>query len=637
MEVLDARQYKAATNKSQYVLCDSKAGSGKTKTLMNRCLYLMENGVKPQEIMLVTFTNKAAQEMMTRIRRLSPDGDRILCGTFHNLALTFLRRYSTLVGFDPSFTILSPDDGEKIMKDIIKSTCKVMAIDEDRAKALKANKILSEYSASRNKDIPLTEYLESRQYVLGLIPIITDMIETYETRKQINELMDFDDLLFYFNAILQFDEVKKYMHGTFKHILVDEFQDVNNVQFAIVNSLAGKNGSIFAVGDPYQCIYGFRGSNIEYIDSFEDMFDASVVHLDNNYRSTQEILDLGAEVTKGRAKMKAHLGYGKKPQLCVARSTYGNAANEHIAQDVAGRVKALINDGVSPTEIAILARSTNQIQLVEAELKKRGIAYVMRAGFSYFEKAHIKDVLSFLSITVNKKNREGLTRTLGLFKGFGPKAIKTFVDTYIDNGCDMQFINDMVNDRSLKLTKTCKEGFSTFYSLYMKVSAEPSIEKKVTTFVRDFYRDYVTKEFIDDAEVRLSEVETLIHMSKKYSKLEEFINDVMVDTSINNKETGTQKQEKIVISTIHRAKGLEWDHVFICNMEPLYRVTPRPRDEEDTFVISEDARLLYVAITRARKDLRIYCTSTDLNNRIANSVNLSYLLADVSGVNRRWL
>lgn len=637
MELLDGKQFKAATDTNQYVLCNSKAGSGKTKTLMNRCLFLMENGVKPSEIMLVTFTNKAAQEMMYRIRKLSPVGNQILCGTFHNIALTFLRRYAHLIGFESTFTILSPDDGEKILKEIIKATCDLHVLPDEHVKMLKASKILNEYSASRNLDVPVTEYFTDRQYILGLIPIIKEIIETYENRKQFNELMDFDDLLFYFNLLLQNDEVREHMHSTYKHILVDEFQDVNNIQFAIVNSLAGENGNLFVVGDPYQCIYGFRGSQIEHIESFPEIYDASVIELNTNYRSTQEILDLGAEVTNGKAFMTAHLGCGNRPTMYVASGNFGNVANNKIAVDTANKIANLIkNEKVDPTEIAILARSTNQLQLIEAELKKRNIAYVMRAGFSYFEKTHIKDILSFMSITVNSKNKEGLSRVLKLFKGFGPKAIKDFVAAYNTKKCSLEAMNDAINDGTYKLSKNGKEGFAEFYALYCQVKSAPTITKKLNAFLDNFYYKYIIKEFIDDYEVRLSESAALIPMSEKYTKLEEFINDIMVDTSINNKESGEDNSKKIVISTIHRAKGLEWDHVFICNMEPMYKAAPR-EDEGDSFCVSEDARLLYVAITRAKKNLTIYCAGNDLVYYKKNGVNLSYLLANVRRVDKRYI
>ena len=635
LERLDAKQLEAATNRGQYVLCNSKAGSGKTKTLMNRCLYLMENGVKPQEIMLVTFTNKAAAEMMTRIKKLSPDGNKILCGTFHNIALIYLRKYADLIGFDSSFTILTPDDGEKIMKELVKAACELHSLPDEWKKALKPSKLIHEYSSARNLDYDIETYFTERQYVLGLIPIIKEIITDYENRKQYNDLMDFDDLLHYFNLLLQMDEVKEFMHSTFKHILVDEFQDVNNVQFAIVNSLVGDKGHLFAVGDPFQCIYGFRGSQIEYIDSFEDYYGANVVELNKNYRSTQEILDLGAEVTGDRARMVAHLGHGKKPNLYISEGRFGMVANEKMARHIVGQINQLIKvDKVDPTEIAVLCRSTNQIQLIEAELKKNNIAYAMRAGFSYFEKSHIKDTLSFLSITINKKNKEGLSRVLKLFKGLGPKAIKEFVAAYDKNGCNLDLMAQMVEDKSYKLSKNAKEGFEEFYKLYTRVKNEPSIENKIKIFFDEFYAAYIVKEYPDDSDVRLSEVAGLKVMSNKYKKLEEFINDVMVDTSRNNKESGDDKTAKVVVSTIHRAKGLEWDHVFICNMESMYKAPSTGEENGDTFCVSEDARLLYVAITRARKNLSIYAASNDIYGYGKTSVNLSHLLRNVHRVNK---
>ena len=631
MEKLDKKQYEAATSTGQYVLCNSKAGSGKTKTLMNRCLYLLENGAKAEEIMLVTFTNKAAQEMMTRIKKLTPEGGKIMCGTFHNIALYFLRRYADVLDYDSAFTVVSPDDAEKMIKDIVKDYAKVNDLNEDTVKALKPKRILNEYSASRNLNVDFTSYLEDKQYILGLVPMIREIIESYESRKLINDLMDFDDLLTNFNCLLHVPEIKKEITNRFKYILVDEFQDVNDVQYSIVDNLLEDDSKLFVVGDPYQCIYGFRGSKIEHITNFEDFYGAHVVSLDTNYRSTQEILNLAAQVTGGRAHMSAYNGSGAEPKMFISKGNYGNVANEKIAKQVVNNIKHLIDvEKENPEEIAVLVRSTNQIHLLEAELKARGIPYVMRAGFSYFEKVHIKDTLSFLSILVNNKNKLGLSRVLNLFKGFGPKSIKSFIEEYETIGEDMGCMNYNITNGLFKLTKSAKEGFETFYNLYTKVSSERTVEEKVSTFLNEFYYDYLIKEYPDDVEARLSDTASLVNMSKKYDKLEEFINDVMVDSSINNKETGKEKEKKIIISTIHRAKGLEWDHVFICNMESLYQYKGDYDEEDvDDFEVNEDNRLMYVAITRAKKCLEIYSTSNDFYGYGKGRVNLTHTLRDV--------
>jgi len=629
MESLDFKQKEAVTSNKQYVLCDSKAGSGKTKALMNRCLHYMENGAKANQIMMVTFTNKAAQEMITRISKLSPDGNKVMCGTFHNIALRFLRQYSSLLEYDGMFTVISPDDAEKLFRDIIKEYQKLNDLDEETMKIFKPKRILNAYSASRNLNIVLSVYLEDNEYIYGHIPMIEEIVDAYESRKLINDLMDFDDILSNFNYLLNLPNVKKAITDRFKYILVDEFQDVNDIQYSIVDNLLAPDSKLFVVGDKFQCIYGFRGSKIEHITNFEEFYGAHVVSLDTNYRSTQEILDLANQVTGGRAKMKAYNGNGLAPKMFLSRGSYGNVANEKIARKIAENIKYLIDiKKQDPEEIAILARSTNQLQLIEAELKSRNISYVMRAGFSYFEKTHIKDTLSFLSILVNKKNKQGLGRVLSLFKGFGPKTLKEFLDEYIDVGEDMACMNYNITNSLYKISKAAKEGFSTFYDIYTKALNAITIESKLNAFFNSFYYEYINKLYPDDAEIRLSDTVGLVKLSAKYDKLEEFINDVMVDSSINTKETGNEKTKKIVISTIHRAKGLEWDNVFICNMESLYKGKPREEKEED-FEVKEDARVMYVAITRARKYLEIFACSNDFYGYGKSTANLTHVLRDV--------
>lgn len=631
MNKFDANQKKAATSRSQFILCDSKAGSGKTKTLMDRCLFLMDNGAKAEEIMMVTFTNKAAQEMNKRIRKISPDGSKVLCGTFHTIALMFLKKYSYLLEYESTFSVTTPDDAEKIIRDILKDYQKLYTLDETTLKVLKPSRILAEYSRSRNMNIPFEEYLESRQYTYGNIAIFIDIINAYESRKAFNDLMDFDDLLINFNYILNLPVVKNEITSRFKYVMVDEFQDVNDIQFSIVDSLLDKHTQLFVVGDPYQCIYGFRGSKIEHIANFEEYYGAEVISLNINYRSTQEILDLASQVTGNRAKMIANNGNGVKPKMFISKGNFGNIANEKIAQRVAENIKYLINiQKQDPEEIAILVRSVNQLQLVEAELKSRGIAYVLRAGFSYFEKVQIKDTLCFLSIFVNKKNKEALARVLNLFKGFGPKAIKTFIQEYDTIGQDMDCMNYNINNGLYKLGKSAKEGFDEFYKLYKNVESAETIENKLNIFFKQFYHEYLKKEYIDDADVRLSDTMGLIVLSKKHEKLEDFINEVMVDSSINNKETGDDKVKKIVVSTVHRAKGLEWDNVFICNLESLYKApTKIDEEEEEDFEVSEDERLMYVAITRARKNLEIYATQNDFYGYGKSRVNLTHVIRKI--------
>ena len=625
LETLDPIQEAAVKCMDRDILCDSKAGSGKTRVLMNRCLWLMENGVKPEEIMLVTFTNKAANEMMTRIKRLSPDGDKILCGTFHFIAMKYIREFAEELGYDKNFTILSPDDCVKKMKDTFK-TYDLLHPDKnimDNEK-LKPKELVNAFSASRNLDIPFEEYLlDKRNFTFGNAEIANEIIQMYSNIKKQNNVLDFDDLLECFKELLIDPVINEKITSRFKHIMVDEYQDINKIQNSIIFYLRGSSRNLFVVGDPCQCIYGFRGSKIEYIRDFEDNYCATVFRVQNNYRSIQPILDVASDATGGYARMTSQIVGSDRP---VVKKTYNNFEQADIA---ARQVKSLINNGEKPEEIAILVRSTIDIMLIEQALNKEGIGYVLRAGFSYFEKAHIKDLLMMLMTLINPKNGDALSRVLGLFEGFGAKTVQNCVDYSKKNSLDVLGLCEHIENGSLKVSKKAKDGALKLKEAYLFVLSATTIANRIKAFCDIFYFGYVQKNYPDDFEERISDIGNLIDLSKKYTDTQKFINESIVDTSVNNKETGDNKQ-KIVVSTIHRAKGLEWDNCIICNMANRFGSSRTSMDEEENdFEISEDARLLYVAITRARKRLLIMVNRDEYYARGKSRINLSHLIENL--------
>lgn len=620
LEMLDNIQKAAVTCSDQNILCDSKAGSGKTRILMNRCVYLMEHGVKPEEIMLVTFTNKAAKEMMSRIQALSPDGDKILCGTFHYIAMYYIRQYAEELGFTKDFTILSPDDCAKKMKAVLQ-TVNLLHPDLEVLdnEALKYKSLVHAYSASRNLDINFRDYLlEKCNFKYKDADAAELVIKYYTNAKKASNTMDFDDLLENFKELLITPKTNKLIAGRFKHILVDEYQDINNVQNSIIYHLRGFDRNLFVVGDPYQCIYGFRGSKIEYIRDFEENYDASVFYVQNNYRSTQPILDAACAATDGKAVLRSQTPGSLRPAIKYTRD------NIEQADYAVRQVKNLIDKGESPDQIAILVRSTVDVQLLEQNLNKLRIPYVTRAGFAYFEKSHIKDILMFLSLYCNPKNQDALKRYFGLFDGLGEKTIQKCISYMQDNSLTIEKFAEEVANGTFKVSKRAKDGVANMFEVFRNVGIQTRIANKINLFVSSFYSDYMKKTFPEDCDERMADVANLQSLASSYKDIQTFVNESIVDTSVDD-DGGKNKGPKVVISTIHRAKGLEWDNVIICNLGPRFKTISYQEEEEETFEIPEDVRLFYVAITRARKRLLVMANYSEAGRKNSRLI-LSHLV-----------
>lgn len=623
LQSLDPIQLAAVKSSGKKVLCNSKAGSGKTRILMNRCLWLMENGAKAEEIMLVTFTNKAAKEMMTRINKLSEEGKKITCGTFHGIALIFLKEFCEEIGYDKNFTVLSPDDCKKKLKTLIKDLS-VIKGDEDilNEKSLSVQKLLTHYSSSRNLNIDFETYLlEKRSYTYGNAKMAKEIMEFYQLQKESCNQMDFDDILENFKNLLYEDELREKIVSRYKHIMVDEYQDINTVQHDIISLLTFEGNELFVVGDPYQCIYGFRGSKIEFIDTFDEKYECDVYNVNNNYRSTKKILKVASGIIG--ENIIGQTSGTSDPLLALFWS------DAQQAEYIANIVKSKIDAGENPREISILVRSTINLSILEQALRRKNIMYELRAGFSYFERAHIKDVLSILTILINPKDKDAVKRVLGLFNGFGEKTIDKCVDYIVDNNLSILEFSNRVIDGTFKLTKKGVEGSQKLNELFSSIDASKSIKYNIEEILTRFYNQYAVENFEDES-VRINDIVNLKELSSKYTDIGDFIRDSMLDTTQTGEDVDAFKNQKIVLSTIHRAKGLEWDNCIIANFDPSFNMRSSNDDEdEENFELSEDRRLLYVAVTRAKKDLIITANRQSYNNHHKNKLNLSYLLNEL--------
>jgi len=590
------------------------AGSGKTRTLIFKLVRLLEQGASPQSIMLLTFTNKASQEMMERAEHLLgslPNG--LAAGTFHSLANRFLRTFAREIGFTSSFTILDEGDAEGLITKIIKPH---LDLNKKLPKAAGVKAVLS-FARNSKRDIEDTLFDVFPQWS-KFLNFFKETQTRYEETKKASNVMDFDDLLTNWHTVLQLDRPREWFQKRFKHILVDEYQDINKLQGEIINILGEKADSVTAVGDDAQSIYSFRAADIHNILEFPQLFPGTRVYtLEQNYRSQQHILDVANHViaqneNQYKKNLKSFRGPTVKPMLVKQFD------KDMQAKFIGSTIFKLMNEALNPHDIAVLVRSSYDTLEIELELAKRGIAYLKRGGIRYFEQAHIKDVLAFLKILANPKEYTAWSRTLGMLAGIGDKTATTIIEAII---ADPRYsTEDHANIPNLlelekHLPTRAAPGFRDFVSLLHSITQEPSITKKIALVVSGFYNDYAATAF-QDARDRIEDIEELALFAGKYKSLEQFLADV----SLSERFRGDSNIEgKVVLSTIHQAKGLEWKAVFIPNL--IEGKFPHARSSEDDAQLEEERRLFYVAVTRAKDLLYLLSPLTSFSAGIGNSVN----------------
>lgn len=601
---LDENQEKAVTSELKDAICISVAGSGKTRVLTRRVAYLLYKGVKEDEIMLLTFTNKAANVMLQRVKDLLKRSDlKVLGGTFHHVATFFLRRYANEIGFGKNFTILTPNDAKFLLDEIREEFLEEVKL--SKAEFPTAKVIYTLHTASVNKGIDI-EYLDEEYRFSGrTYTNIKLILQRYAERKKDNNCMDFDDLLIKFNELLNIEKVRNEINNEYKYILVDEYQDINHLQYDIIEKL-NKNNTLFVVGDMNQSIYGFRGGRVEYIESFQYSHDCNVFTIDTNYRSDPNILKLAEDSINNNYQEYPVKFKGYKPAIC--KPVLYEVENEVIqAEFIASSIKNKLKAGVSPNEIAILVRGVFfTTKSLETAFRKYNIPYVMKAGFSYYERKHIKDIVAFLTILNNPAAEESFKRAIKLFEGIGEKSVKKVYEDYVKNGKNIETLYDRINSGKLKLSARIKYGTMKFLNLLMETFKKPTIAEMIRNIIDSFYDEYLMKndeEYLD----RKQELNFFVDIAKGYGNdLKGFLEEISLDfaeTEAPDKEGKKKPEECITLATIHRAKGLEWDYVYMpfLNEEifPSKKVIEAMNEEE----MEEERRLMYVGITRAKKEL----------------------------------
>lgn len=594
---LNDEQYEAVTAKPGPILVIAGAGSGKTRTLTYRVAYLIENGVEPENILLLTFTNKASKEMLQRVGNLLPhDISRIWGGTFHSVANRLLRRHANELGFSTDFTILDRDDAE----DLTVAALKAVGLDP-KDKSLPKGAVLADIfglAANTGKSVA-TVVAEHYPYFTGMIEQFEAIGRIYRDRKRADNVMDYDDLLVYALKLLQDNEdIRKFYQEQFQHILVDEYQDTNKIQSDFIDLLAAYHHQVMAVGDDAQSIYSWRGANFENVLTFPQRFPgAREVRIETNYRSTPEILTLANYAISANTKqfpknlhaVRPAEKYSKPALICL------QDANQQ-AQFICQRIEELQEEGIELNEIAVLYRAHFHSMEVQMELTRRQMPFELLSGLRFFEQAHVKDVASFIKFALNPKDELAFKRVAGIMPGVGDRTADKLWQK-LATGADFA---------SLEPPAKAAVPWKQWVETHRQITApelRSRASEQIQVVIDAIYEDYMKVKF-PNFQSRLEDLGQLRAFAQNFEKTEEFLAQLALMTNVDGgpkTEGPFGGQPCVRLSTVHQAKGLEWKAVFVIMLcDGLF---PAARSMETMEGEEEERRLFYVAVTRACDEL----------------------------------
>lgn len=591
---LNPAQYEAVMHNNGPALVIAGAGTGKTRTLTYRVARLIEDGVRPESILLLTFTRKASREMIRRAAGLL-DGrcERISGGTFHSFSLGILRRWAEKIGYGQSFNVLDQGDSEDVIN-LLRTNLKLAS---GKRRFPQKSTLMNIHSMSINKRIEPAEFIEQNYpHYVDETEKIELLFTEYNKYKKAHNLMDYDDLLTNLLLLLKnHRDVLKEVNNMYKYTMVDEYQDTNRLQHEIVLLLGGPKGNILAVGDDAQSIYSFRGAEFDNIIFFPDSFDKCVVFkIEENYRSTQPILSLTNDIidnadVKYDKKLFSRKTEGEKPILISARN------ERQQSQFVVQQVLEFSEQGIPLEEMGVLFRSGFMSFDLEIELNKSNIPYQKFGGMKFSETAHIKDIIAYLRVMYNPLDAVSWQRILLLLGGVGPRTAQQIIEQIISTGgaVDLSAIS--------RGKANVKELVERINQLGRK---KYSVGEKVSVMAEYYYP--IMKKKYDDYTRRKKDVEMFLSIAERYSTLSSFLNDMALDPpveSLAELEPESKEDDFLTISTIHSAKGLEFTVVFI--IWALEGRFPSARAADSIEQIEEERRLFYVAATRAKDYLFI--------------------------------
>lgn len=579
------------------VLVIAGAGSGKTRTLTYRVAYLVEKGIAPGAILLLTFTRKASQEMLKRASLLLDSRcENVAGGTFHSFANLTLRRFSSTIGIDTGFSIMDRADMESLIAQIRKE----MGLNAKELHFPRKSTLADIFSKSVNKHVGIEDLVFSEYPQFGdYLDEILSLNNQYTNRKITQNLVDYDDLLVLLLKLLaEKSNIRSLLSSRYQYIMVDEFQDTNHIQSQIVEALASGHRNIMAVGDDSQSIYAFRGANFQNIMDFPLLFpDTRIIRLEENYRSFQPILDFtNAVIDKAENKYTKNLFTRRKggtpPQLVCTENE--NVQSRFVIENIYEK----LTNGVSINDIAVLFRAGFHSFDLEVELNKENIPFVKYGGFKFMESAHIKDVLAHLRVLANPYDRISWNRCFLMLDGIGPKNARRLTEQIV---AEHNGIEGFLSGK-FKLSK--KISIDKLKSLFSEMTADQLTVQELGEQVFDYYMPILRSAF-DDHPRRTKDLEQLMSMMERYGGLDHFLTDMALEpptASLGESFAGENIQgNRLVLSTVHSAKGLEWKVVFIIwaldGRFPSVHAFDRKEDME------EELRLMYVAATRAKENL----------------------------------
>ena len=603
---LNEQQLAAVTGPPGPLLVIAGAGSGKTRTLTYRVAYLLENGIDPRNILLLTFTNKAAREMLDRVANLLPvDASGPWGGTFHSVGNRILRRHGSALGYSSGFTIMDRED----QKDLLNAVVSGAGIDPKEIRFPKADVLAEIFSFVVNTEKPLEELLaEKFPYFLPLLERIKDVHDRYEKRKKATNSMDFDDLLQKtLSMFQQHERIAEFYRRQFQFILVDEYQDTNKIQADLVDLLARDHRNVMVVGDDAQSIYSWRGANFKNILEFPKRYpDAQVFKIEMNYRSIPEILDVAnAAIAANVEQFRKNLQPTRESKAMKPALVALNDGAEQ-AQFVAQRILELRDENVDLNEIAVLYRAHYHAIELQLELSRRGIPYQITSGIRFFEQAHIKDVTSFIRFVANPRDEVAFKRMVKLLPGIGNRSAENLWKAW-DRSLNEQGEITSWGERLLSMNVSAKSKkmweqlAHTLDEIAPAGQPNPPSEM-IRSVVEAIYDDYAKVNFTN-YELRREDLDQLALFARRFKDVHEFLSQLALISNVDAEAAPNQtsNKEAVNLSTVHQAKGLEFHTVFVIWLTDGMFPSSRSLDTRDA--LEEERRLFYVAITRARDEL----------------------------------
>jgi DNA helicase-2/ATP-dependent DNA helicase PcrA len=605
--LLNDEQYAAVTAPPGPMLVLAGAGSGKTRTLTYRVAFLLSQGVRPSEILLLTFTNKAAKEMLHRVQDLTGREPRQFWGgTFHSIGHRALRMFGESIGLPKTFTILDAEESEALLKQVVEAEDKLFFKDKTNPRP---GPLFSVLSLARNTQSTLADTVEQHfpQY-RDIAVALPTFAAAYARRKREQNVCDYDDLLELWLDLLKRDtQVAEYFAHRFRHVLVDEYQDTNTLQSQIVDRIASHH-CLMAVGDDAQCIYSWRGADFANIMTFPERHPGTVIHrIETNYRSTPEILNLANGVLlaqpKGRhfdKELRASRGHSHKPFLVQTMD------EREQADFVLKRLRSLTEDeGVSLSDVAVLYRSHFVALEVQLALSRAGVPYQITSGVKFFERQHIRDLVALIQFVFNPRNESAWTRIAILLPKIGEKGAHKIYHAALEHAQLMQrdFLDALsTDDVRSKVARDARDDWENFCASLRQVAEamqSQSPAAAIDVAIDGWYGDYLKGAFADYAE-RLDELKALVGFAQRF----EAMDDLLAQIVLLNGETSDRKVEPdadaVRLTTVHQAKGLEYAVVFVIGLADGMFPGRRSIEAGD---VEEERRLFYVAVTRARDEL----------------------------------